>query len=250
MLVDDLLCDGKAESRSLRLGGAERAEKLRAVEPRRDPRAPVAHQHPGLLAVGARGDLHRAIAGAGGLERVLDEVAEGAAELIGIAVEAERLRGALDRHRRASRIEVARLAEQVGEIDGDLARSGQLGELREAIGHAEEDVDLLAEELGGFGGGLRAEPRHPGDGEPHGGEGVLQLVREAAGDGLPGCELLGELQAGALRLELGSHAVELAHEEGKLVRAAFVGHPVREVPRGDAHHPLREPLDRAGERPA
>ena len=217
MLVDDLLRDGQPESGSLRLGRPKRSQELRAVEPRRYARAPVPHQDARLLAVGARGDFHRAVARARSFQRILDEVAEGAAELIRVAIEPERIGGALDGHRRASRIEAARLAEEVGQIDGHLAWSGQLGELGKALRHAEQDVDLLPEQLRGFRRGLRVEPRDAGDGEPHCGEGVFQLVREAAGDGLPGSELLGELEAGALRLELGGHAVEFADQEAKLV---------------------------------
>src|SRR5438874_1509992 len=61
VLVDDLLRDGQPESGSLRLRRPKRSQELRAVEPRRYARAPVPHQDARLLAVGARGDFHRAV---------------------------------------------------------------------------------------------------------------------------------------------------------------------------------------------
>src|SRR5207244_668792 len=68
-----------------------------------------------------------------------------------------------------------------------------------------------------------------------------------AGHRLPGGELLGELQPRALRLELGGHAVELAHQEPQFVLAALFGKTDRQIARRDLQHALGEPLHRPGE---
>ena len=205
MFLDDVAHDGEAEAGAAAFGGEVGQEKFLTVLGG-DAGSGIGDGEFDGFGSGRGGGDEEAAQGAilHGFGGVVDEIDDDALDLVGIEAQGRKLGSEIKADVdvvEASGEDGESVVDDVVEIGRTRLGGGEARELGELIDESAEGFDFLRDELGAFandtglvGRGSGSAIEHAAEafgGEGDGGEGVLDLVRDAAGDFVPGGGFLG-----------------------------------------------------------